>query len=83
MPEPHASLQRRLLESEGVTMKGRGIDMKRHGWSPIKGAKKTKGTKRMKPRAATARGRRARSGADSRWHPVYDRNFTRNQGLLP
>src|SRR5271155_4580799 len=52
MPEPHASLQRRLLESEGVTMEGRAIDMQRHGWTPIKGtkgAKRNKETKQNKP----------------------------------
>jgi len=30
--EPHASLQRKLLESEGVHFVERRIDMKRHGW---------------------------------------------------
>jgi methylated-DNA-protein-cysteine methyltransferase-like protein len=36
--EPHASLQRRLLETEGVVIEGRRIDMKRYAWFP--GAKK-------------------------------------------
>ena len=31
VPEQHGSLQRRLLESEGVGV-GSAIDMKRHGW---------------------------------------------------
>jgi len=48
--EPHASLQRKLLESEGVAVDGRKIDMKRHAWSPgtRKGAArgKRKGRKR-------------------------------------
>jgi methylated-DNA-protein-cysteine methyltransferase-like protein len=36
--EPHASLQRRLLASEGVTIEGRTIDMKRfrHSFSKTK-----------------------------------------------
>jgi methylated-DNA-protein-cysteine methyltransferase related protein len=38
MPEPHASLQRRLLETEGVFFDGGAIDMKRYGWAP-RGAK--------------------------------------------
>ena len=44
MPEPHASLQRRLLESEGVTIEGGVIDMQRYGSSATKGA--AKGRKR-------------------------------------
>jgi methylated-DNA-protein-cysteine methyltransferase-like protein len=38
--EPHASLQRRLLASEGVTIEGRTIDMKRfrHSFSKKKAA---------------------------------------------
>ncbi len=34
--EPHASLQRRLLETEGVEIGGRRIDMNRYAWSPTK-----------------------------------------------
>lgn len=34
--EPHASLQRRLLETEGVTMTERRVNMKTHGWSPAR-----------------------------------------------
>jgi methylated-DNA-protein-cysteine methyltransferase related protein len=36
MPEPHASLQRRLLGTEKVEMDGPRIDLKRFGWSPAK-----------------------------------------------
>ena len=32
--EPYASLQRKLLESEGVTMVGFRVDLKRHLWRP-------------------------------------------------
>ncbi len=34
MPEPHASLQRRLLATEGVSFAGTRIDMKLYAWSP-------------------------------------------------
>jgi methylated-DNA-protein-cysteine methyltransferase related protein len=34
--EPYAALQRKLLESEGVRIEGRAVDMKRYGWSPVK-----------------------------------------------
>jgi len=37
--EPYASLQRKLLESEGVRMTERRVNMKLHAWAP---AKKTK-----------------------------------------
>jgi methylated-DNA-protein-cysteine methyltransferase-like protein len=36
MPEPHASLQHRMLGTEGVEFDGAKIDMKRFGWSPTK-----------------------------------------------
>lgn len=34
IPEPHGSLQRRLLESEGVVIEANRTDMRRFGWSP-------------------------------------------------
>lgn len=37
IPEPHGSLQRRLLESEGVKLNGSRIDMSLFGWSPAGG----------------------------------------------
>lgn len=40
--EPYASLQRKLLESEGVQMTERRVNMKLHAWAPAK--KKTKQT---------------------------------------
>ena len=32
--EPQASLQRRLLETEGIEISGRRIDMERYSWIP-------------------------------------------------
>ncbi|SRR5712692_7620929 len=32
--EPHASLQRRLLESEGTRLVQGRVDLTRHGWAP-------------------------------------------------
>jgi methylated-DNA-protein-cysteine methyltransferase related protein len=37
--EPYASLQRKLLESEGVRMTERRVNMKLHAWAPAKKAK--------------------------------------------
>jgi methylated-DNA-protein-cysteine methyltransferase-like protein len=34
--EPYASLQRKLLESEGVTISESRVDLKRHLWKPPK-----------------------------------------------
>jgi len=34
--EPYASLQRKLLESEGVQMTERRVNMKLHAWTPTK-----------------------------------------------
>jgi hypothetical protein len=45
MPEPHASKQRRLLETEGVDLSRASIDMDRYGWLP----------KRPKPRKSKAK----------------------------
>jgi hypothetical protein len=45
IPEPHGSLQRRLLEAEGVKIgDGRRIDMARYIWLPTK--KRSAGRKR-------------------------------------
>jgi methylated-DNA-protein-cysteine methyltransferase related protein len=43
--EPYGSLQRRLLETEGVTIEGRRIDMRLYAWAP---KKKSAGRKRAK-----------------------------------
>ena len=34
--EPYASLQRKLLESEGVTLRESRVDMKKHAWTPVR-----------------------------------------------
>ena len=43
--EPFASLQRKLLESEGVQMTERRVNMKAHAWLPVR--KKSKHKKRL------------------------------------
>lgn len=48
MPEPHASLQRKLLGSEGVEFDGHSISLKEFGWSLAK--KKTAKAKRKRAR---------------------------------
>jgi methylated-DNA-protein-cysteine methyltransferase related protein len=53
MPEPHASLQRRLLASEGVPIEGTRIDMKLYAWSS-KSRPKTRGNS-GKPKRKPAR----------------------------
>jgi len=40
--EPYSSLQRKLLESEGVEIIERRVNMKRHSWTPPRTAKKQK-----------------------------------------
>jgi len=37
--DPYASLQRKLLESEGVKITESRVDLKRHLWNPLKDAK--------------------------------------------
>ena len=34
--EPYSSLQRKLLESEGITLRESRVDMKTHSWTPKK-----------------------------------------------
>jgi len=38
--EPYASLQRKLLESEGVTLLESRVDMKKYSWTPAKKSNK-------------------------------------------
>ncbi len=42
--EPYASLQRKLLESEGITILESGVDLKRHLWKPPKKSAPKRGT---------------------------------------
>jgi len=53
--EPYASLQRKLLESEGVQIIELRADLKRHGWNPAQKSKKHK--KLMKEKARSKRER--------------------------
>src|SRR5215467_2075359 len=50
--EPYASLQRKLLESEGVQMTERRVIMKLHAWTPAaaRAATRKRKTKRGMPR---------------------------------
>jgi methylated-DNA-protein-cysteine methyltransferase related protein len=41
MPEPTASLQRRLLQSEGVVVEGLSLNFKTYGWAPKKTRRST------------------------------------------
>jgi len=56
IPEPHASLQRKLLESEGVKIVEMCVDYASHGWEPKRagekaGVKSTKKSARKKPKS--------------------------------
>lgn len=46
IPEPHGSLQRRLLETEGVEIQGQRLDIARYGWSPKKKRRAAAGSRR-------------------------------------
>jgi methylated-DNA-protein-cysteine methyltransferase related protein len=46
MPEPHASKQRHLLETEGVALGLRSLDMKIYGWLPKQKKSRKSKTKR-------------------------------------
>lgn len=50
MPEPYASLQRKLLASEGVALDGAKINMKLYGWVPKKPRKNPRKPKRKASR---------------------------------
>jgi methylated-DNA-protein-cysteine methyltransferase-like protein len=53
--EPHASLQRKLLESEGVEIGGRRIDMKRYSWTLGGRKERSSAAARAKRRSAKSR----------------------------
>ena len=53
--EPHASLQRRLLETEGIIIDGKRVNMKKYAWSGPKARAKSK---RSAQSHQTGRGRR-------------------------
>ena len=46
--EPYASLQRKLLATEGVTMTERSVNMKLHHWPPPRSASRGKARKTKK-----------------------------------
>jgi len=50
VPEPYASKQRKLLETEGVWLEGATIDMKIYGWSPVRKKPTRQKKKSMQPR---------------------------------
>jgi methylated-DNA-protein-cysteine methyltransferase-like protein len=58
--EPHSSLQRRLLETEGVAIHGKRVNMKQFEWSLRKGRSTPKHARRVKERRKV---RRAKSSA--------------------
>jgi alkylated DNA nucleotide flippase Atl1 len=48
--EPYASLQRKLLESEGVALVESRVNMKKHAWSPTgEMSRKSQPTKSKRP----------------------------------
>jgi len=51
IPEPHASLQRKLLESEGVKIVEFRVDFAKHGWRPKRAASTGKKKSRTKQKA--------------------------------
>ena len=48
--EPQASLQRKLLESEGTRFTGLRVDMAAHQWSPPRGVRKFARDERIRKR---------------------------------
>jgi methylated-DNA-protein-cysteine methyltransferase related protein len=59
MPEPHASLQRRLLKSEGVDVNRAPINMKTYGWVPKRSASRA-GKAKIRPKAKRLRSKSVR-----------------------
>jgi methylated-DNA-protein-cysteine methyltransferase-like protein len=48
IPEPYGAVQRRLLQTEGVTIDFTKLDVKRYGWSPAKRKSAAKKPKRKR-----------------------------------
>jgi methylated-DNA-protein-cysteine methyltransferase related protein len=61
MPEPHASLQRKLLASEGVSVDGVKIDMNVYGWAPKKQSRVSQVSKRKPNRKPSPHTKRSRA----------------------
>jgi methylated-DNA-protein-cysteine methyltransferase related protein len=55
--EPHSSLQRRLLETEGVILDGKRVNMKTFAWMPVKTRKNSTGRFQTPKRRRTTRRR--------------------------
>jgi methylated-DNA-protein-cysteine methyltransferase-like protein len=56
--EPYASLQKKLLESEGVKITESRVDLNSHLWKPAKAGKKSAATKAAATKKGTVRGAR-------------------------
>lgn len=60
--EPHSSLQQRLLETEGIAItSGKRVNVKQHGWTPIKVQTKSKARAPRHKKRRTARRANQRS----------------------
>ncbi len=57
--EPYASLQKKLLESEGVKITESRVDLRTHLWTPGKGPKGKKAPRASRARGVSRRPRRA------------------------
>jgi methylated-DNA-protein-cysteine methyltransferase-like protein len=66
MPEPYASMQRRLLESEGVVFDYSHVNMERYGWFPASRGKSSRKSKRSGPRKTSRRSAGAKAGRRKR-----------------
>jgi alkylated DNA nucleotide flippase Atl1 len=67
MPEPHVSLQRRLLAAEGIPMDRRSIDVKVFGWSPAK-----KRARKHQLKRAKAPSKKRRQAKGNRRKRIWD-----------
>jgi methylated-DNA-protein-cysteine methyltransferase-like protein len=53
--EPHSSLQRRLLETEGIPIDGKRVNMKKFAWLPAKARTESKARPQRPRRRRTSR----------------------------